>query len=347
MDLSEHTFGGTQGDQSTTIIGFDVQEIDQDNNVVFEWNSNDNIHPTEGYDFYGYRENGFDYCHGNAIEEDEDGHLLISFRHLNAIYKIHRTTGQILWRLGGKSADFTFVNDSGFSGQHDIRRLSNGNYSLFDNANMSVEPKISRGVEFNLDTINGTATKMSEFIHPDEFYTQAMGSYTPIDNGIGVIGYGMISHPYPNVAIFDNTSKTILASLRFENLVGFYRAHYYSNLSLPRPEILCKKINNTWMLSGPDSASVFLWSTGESTKSITITNVDTFQVWVPYGSGYIGSYPFIVTDTNNSCLLDDIEKKTSFKLYDLLGRETTAITPNQLYLKVYSSGKIEKILQIK
>lgn len=351
MDLSAFTFDSIQGDDSTVIVGIGMQEIDQDNNVVFDWNSNDYIHPTETYDEYGYNKNNFDYSHANAVEEDEDGHILMSIRHMNAIYKINRFTGETIWILGGKSSDFTFVNDGGFSGQHDIRRMTNGNYSLFDNANMASDPQITRGVEYTLDTVNWTATKAHEFIHPNPFFARAMGSYRVLDNGLGVIGYGFINRPFPSATIFNYTNNQVLADMYFEDNVVSYRALYYPGLSLPRPEIMCEKINNSWVLSGPDTASIFLWSTGEKTQSIEITAVDTFQVWVPYGSGYIGSYPIIVTDINNPCLLDDIaeinsEKSKSFQLFDVLGRAVDKITPNQMYLKVYSSGEIEKIILI-
>jgi hypothetical protein len=352
MDLSAFTFDSIQGSDTTVIVGIGMQEIDEDNNVIFTWNSNDHLHPTEAYDEYGYTAANFDYSHANAVEEDTDGHILMSIRHMNSIYKIHRVTGETIWRLGGKSSDFTFVNDNGFSGQHDIRRMSNGNYSLFDNANTASEPKITRGVEYVLDTINWTATKVFEFIHPNPFFARAMGSYRVLDNGIGVLGYGFIFRPFPSATIFDHASKNILAEMYFQDKIVSYRALYYPNLTLPQPEITCKKINDKWVLSGPDTASVFLWSTGEKTAAIEIIEPDTFQVWVPYGSGYIASYPFIVTDINNPCLLDNvaefaIQEKSSFKLYDLLGRVVDKITPNQMFLKVYDSGQIEKIMMIK
>lgn len=347
VDLSASSFGSVQGDDSTVIVGFGVQEIDPSNNIVFEWNSNDYINPTEGYLFYGYDSTNYDYCHGNALEEDIDGNLLLSFRHLNSIYKIDRISGQVIWKLGGKSSDFTFSNDYGFSGQHDIRRLANGNYSLFDNANMA-SSNISRGVEYSLDTVNWTALKVDEFIHPDQFFARAMGSYQKLDNADRVLCYGLIYEPYPNVSFF-NSNHEVIASLRFQDSVVSYRAHYYPNLTLPRPLITCEDIAGTTYISGPDGASEYLWSTGETTQSITVTQVDTFQVWVPYGSGYIGSHTFIVSDLSNPCLNATIEEqsiefKGPFKLYDLMGREVKTPEPFQVYIKLYSNGTSEKFM---
>lgn len=41
----------------------------------------------------------------------------------------------MIWILGGRRNQFVFTNDLRFSRQHDIRRLANGNITLFDNGN--------------------------------------------------------------------------------------------------------------------------------------------------------------------------------------------------------------------
>ena len=62
-----------------------------------------------------------------------------------------REDGRILWRLGGKNNEFTFVNDpERFSQQHSIRRIPNGHVMLFDNGNYHAVPH-SRAVEYALD----------------------------------------------------------------------------------------------------------------------------------------------------------------------------------------------------
>ena len=50
--------------------------------------------------------NHFDYFHINSIDVDADGHLLVSARNTWAVYKVHRRTGEVLWRLGGKRSSF-------------------------------------------------------------------------------------------------------------------------------------------------------------------------------------------------------------------------------------------------
>ena len=141
-DLSDFSFDGVQGSANTRVRCMVVQEFDARDSLVWSWNSCDIIDPTEAYEAYDYRAFDYDAYHGNAIEVDFDGHLLLSFRHLNAIYKIHRQNGQIIWQLGGKSSSFQFANDHGFSAQHDARRLENGRISLYDNGNMTAPPSL-------------------------------------------------------------------------------------------------------------------------------------------------------------------------------------------------------------
>jgi arylsulfate sulfotransferase len=64
-------------------------------------------------------------------------HFLVSCRHLDEITKIHRTTGEIIWRFGGSQNEFNFINDYPFTHQHSIRSLGNNRYILFDNGNYS------------------------------------------------------------------------------------------------------------------------------------------------------------------------------------------------------------------
>lgn len=348
VDLSAYTFNGVQGSITTVIKGGGVQEIDGSGNLIFDWNSNDYIFPTETYDFYGYSDNVFDYCHINAIEEDDDGHILISFRHLNAVYKINRLTGSVIWKLGGNSSDFTFLGDNGFSGQHDIRKLQNGNYSLFNNGNMDI-PQITRGLEYQLDTINWTATLISEYIHPTNLYAQAMGNYQ-YTNDYLVSGFGFIRYPFPSVILSDH-SNNILSEFYLEDSVVSYRVQYAYPTLPERPQITCEWNGFNWTLKGPDGASTYRWSVGGNTQSIDLTQTGTYQVWIPYGTGFLGSLPLVVTDINDPCGSLGLEKGLSslnadgnYILYNLLGQTIVKPQKETIYIQLFESGYSRKIM---
>ena len=345
MDLSAYTFDGTQGSTQTIVRGYGVQEIDPNGNLVFEWNSSDHMHPTETYDFYGYNVNDFDYCHGNAIEEDDDGHLLFSMRHTNSIIKVHRTTGDIIWRLGGQLSDFSFINNETFSGQHDIRRLPNGRYSLFNNDNMGVAPLHSKGEEYILDTVNWTAEKVYEFHTMDNHYHGSRGSYRHLSNDYKMLGWGKSNRPAPTATLVD-AQDNILSEFYFEDSVMVYRMLFDLDLALPRPEITCVNTGNGYELT-VNSATSYQWSTGETTQSIPVTTAGTYQVWVPYGEGFIGSLPFTVVDPNMPCTASISELQLDsekFRLFNLIGQEVEHLENGHLYLKIYASGTIEKVI---
>ena len=112
-----------------------IQEIDiPSGRVLFEWHSLDHIALEESSELAVTRDGNVDYFHLNSIGVDSDGHLLVSARHTSAVYKLHRRTGQVIWRLGGTRSDFALGPGVSFGYQHDARRHSDGTLTIFDNA---------------------------------------------------------------------------------------------------------------------------------------------------------------------------------------------------------------------
>ncbi|NNG26868.1 MAG: T9SS type A sorting domain-containing protein [Ignavibacteriaceae bacterium] len=183
------------GDSTAIVIGLIIQELDADKNVIFQWRSWDHFQITDATADIDLTAHTIDYVHGNAIEITVDGNLLISSRHLDEITKINRQTGEIIWRLGGLNArnnDFQFINDPvTFSHQHDIRELSNGNLTLFDNGNLH-NPQFSRSLEYQLDEINLSAELVWDYNYTPTLYSPAMGSSRKLDDNNTVIGWGLI-----------------------------------------------------------------------------------------------------------------------------------------------------------
>ena len=180
------------GDTAATVIGFIIQELDAGHNVVFQWRSWDHYEITDANhtDFTGSR---VDYVHGNAFEIDHDGDLLISCRNMEEITKISLETGEIIWRLGvhAKNNMFDFGNDTiGFSWQHDIRRLENGNITVYDNGNYHT-PSFSQALEYEIDEVNYTAEKVWNYIHDPVVFARATGSHRRLQNDNAFICWGL------------------------------------------------------------------------------------------------------------------------------------------------------------
>jgi hypothetical protein len=214
----------TGGNPNATVTGLIVQKINAEKQVVFQWRSWDHYLIIDATHENLYAAN-IDYVHGNAIEIDYDGNIMISCRHLDEITKINSTTGDIIWRLGGKNNQFTFINDSiGFSHQHHVRRVDETHISLFDNGNYHT-PSFSRAVEYLLDENNKTATLSWHYRHVPDIYSSAMGSVQKLSNGDFFIGWG--------------SSNTTLTEITDEGSVVY-------ELSLPPGETSYRAFRFNW-----------------------------------------------------------------------------------------------------
>ena len=335
FDLSGYTIMGNPGNASTSVRCNGIQGFDSNGNLMFDWNGCDHVHPSEAYGF-NYNVNQFDYYHMNSVDVTEDGNLISSGRHINAVVKIDQTTGDVIWRLGGANSDFTFIGDQGFSGQHDARDLGNGLISIFDNGNLA-NPKRSRGIIYQLDTVNWTATLVSSF--DPGVYGRAMGSHRKIGD-YGVVGYGNIYRPNPNIQVYD-TNFDVAAEYYFTDSVQSYRAlPFHLDFSLPRPTIYCFDSLGQTYIKADAVYNSYEWSTGETTQAIIPTLGETYQVYVPLGIGRVGSYP-LTYDGNCFLDLEDLttDKPTIIKTVDLLGREVHTRTVGSLYIDQFSNGK--------
>jgi arylsulfate sulfotransferase len=229
------------GNPNATVIGLIIQEQDENKNVVFQWRSWDHFQITDATYDISLMDSVIDYVHGNAIDIDTDGNLLISSRHMDEITKIDRQTGNIIWRWGGEQCEnnqFTFINDPiGFSHQHDIRKLDNGNYTVFDNGNLH-SPPFSRVAEYQLDEVNKLAFLVWEYSNEPVSYSYAMGDGRRLPNHNTFIGWGTgtspaISEVRPSgdVALFLSLPDTIL------NYRGF-KFPWKTNLFVSNPDSL-------------------------------------------------------------------------------------------------------------
>ncbi len=195
IDMSKIVPGGQKNAQVTGLI---VQEIDSQRNAVFQWRSWDHFEITDA-DSVNLTLNVIDYCHGNAIEIDHDGNYLLSSRNMSEITKINRATGDIIFRLGGKKNQFTFLNDTiRFSYQHAIRRTPAGTYTLFDNGNFHT-PRVSRAVEYSINENARTCTRVWEYRNNPLIYSFAMGFTERLPNGNTSVSWGFNGTTYTEV----------------------------------------------------------------------------------------------------------------------------------------------------
>ena len=187
-------FGGKRDGTVTQGI---VQEIDvESGEVLFEWESLDHVELAESHWPQPSKDQpSWDYFHINSVDEDEEGDLLLSARHTDAIYKIDRETGEVEWRLGGKRSDFDMGPGTEFGLQHDARFLGDGVIGLFDNAQRAKEGErqaASSAKRLRLDEEAMTATLEEKFDQPNRMWAETQGSAGWHQDGGAIVGWGSL-----------------------------------------------------------------------------------------------------------------------------------------------------------
>jgi hypothetical protein len=191
----------------TGLVDAVIQEVGPDGAVEFQWNSADHVDPAAET-----VSTTPDYAHVNSIAIMADGDLLVSFRHLSAVFKVARTAhdgfavGDVVWKLGGRDSTLSFVDDpdAGPCAQHDATELADGHILLFDNGSSTVtkafcvdpadrsgpvvQRPITRIKEYAVDESAGTATLVWSWQKDDRFAHFA-GSAQRLANGDTLVGW--------------------------------------------------------------------------------------------------------------------------------------------------------------
>jgi Arylsulfotransferase (ASST) len=181
MDLS-----GVGGVPDAAVTGTVVQHIDAAGDMAFEWSPFDHFDIT---DVDAETRSGpmVNWTHGNALDLDPDGNLVVSFRSLSEITKIDTRTGAILWRMGGLRNQFAFP-DSGppFLRQHGVR-VANGELVLLDNFG---EVDGSRAERYMLDEA-GRTERLTQTYAPTSVVRATLGGTTQsLPDGHTLVAFG-------------------------------------------------------------------------------------------------------------------------------------------------------------
>ena len=186
------------GSTSHAFIDFELQEVTPAGALVWSWRASDHIpisEVTANWASLCTAPNGNgDVYHWNSAEEDGDGYVL-SFRHLDAVYRIDRATGAIDWKLGGKPSaeSLTVVGDPVSpgdvpAGQHDARILPDGTLTIHDNG--TGRSRAPRGVRYAIDETARTATWLEEVSDAGAAASPCCGSARRLPGGNWVSSWG-------------------------------------------------------------------------------------------------------------------------------------------------------------
>jgi Arylsulfotransferase (ASST) len=214
-----------------------LQEIDIPTGLVkFEWTALDHVALSESHaDAAAAKlDQPFDFFHLNSISLEADGSLLISARSTWAAYDIDRSSGQILWRLGGKDSDFKMGFGTSTAWQHDARALAGGQVSIFDNGAVPRVNRQSRGIVLGVDVARNRVVLLHRFEHRPSLVSPSQGDMQQLVNGDWLVGWGQ--DPY--VSEFDAAGRMIYDAHLPAGYQSYRALRFAWNATPARPPVL-------------------------------------------------------------------------------------------------------------
>ncbi len=361
------------GNPNALVEGLIIQELDADHNLLLQWRSWDHYEVTDNI-YLDLTGSNLKFIHGNSIDIDFDGNLIISARDLDEITKINRQTGEIIWRLGGSQSDFTLLNSYPFSGQHCARSTGNNRYLLFDNGNYSAQynngENVSRAVEIELDTVNMTSTMIWEYKHESHFFTPNLGSVQRLTNGSTLMVFGNLAvEGHGGIILEVDTNDQVTFELECAFGQSIYRAHkhawYFDEeivgctdssacnfdpnaifsdntcLNQINPPIIVQDGQTLSAISNISSAVAhYVWSTGENGASIQVSEIGEYWVLVQGANNCESDTAYYNVATLGLHPAEPSDSKV-IEVYDLRGRSTT-FEPGKLLLYRMDDGTVRK-----
>jgi hypothetical protein len=182
MDLT--SFGGQSAAQVT---GTMIQRVSVDGVLLFSWSPFDHFSMMD-LDSLSRSGPTVNWTHGNALDFDESGHLLVSFRSLSEITKIDTGTGSVIWRMGGLANQFTISGGAPpFARQHGLRMVGPGQFQILDNLG---EPTGSRAERYEFDEQSRTAWLLTSFSDAPAVTALLGGTTQLLPDGRILVAYG-------------------------------------------------------------------------------------------------------------------------------------------------------------
>jgi arylsulfotransferase ASST len=244
---------------NSSIQDCDLVEFDPATGEVFwQWTGSEHLDPVKdstisliSYNQVTGPDGGLvvDSFHCNSIDVDENGSLLVSARHMDSIFYVDRTTGAILWKMGGSTytkddAGYVAVADP-FYRQHDARLQpgwssacsgGRGQISLFDDQSFESAP--ARAVVYDVLVGSGDGgtsgcdggemdggspgTATVSWQRKGVANSLGMGSFRILADGSRTIGWGA-GTPNPAFTEVDGNGNALL-EVSFVDGNGSYRA---------------------------------------------------------------------------------------------------------------------------
>jgi VCBS repeat-containing protein len=186
-------YGGGADDTVTDAV---IEELNPHNEPVWSWSTQGHIGLAETGRWWptALASDPRDIVHMNAVEPDGNNAILISLRHTDAVYKIDKTTGEVVWKLGGTwtPKSLKVVNDPQgaypLGGQHDVRLQPDGTITIHDNDTNLPSPP--RAVRYEINEATHTATLVEQITDPKAPSSFCCGSARRSADGSWLMSWG-------------------------------------------------------------------------------------------------------------------------------------------------------------
>ncbi|KAI5356761.1 putative arylsulfotransferase [Septoria linicola] len=285
LQLEERFEGMTAG----LVANMGIREVDlHTGEAVFSWWASDHInlntstYPPRNLD--GPYPNGWDWLHLNAIDKNSEGDYLITARYTDAVYKVSKKDGHVIWTLGGPSTSFQLqasTNHQETAGQcqmttwgfdftrpHDARFVSSDDTSetitLLDNGGCeeSKSSDTSSALILHLDKSSSPwiATVKRRWLRPDNGRSDKRGNFQLLPNGNAFVGWSENSYISEHSPDGEVLMEAQFTSDRFVT----YRAYKFNFTSAPAELPVLKGF--AYGLSPDQSVSVYYVSWNGATE---------------------------------------------------------------------------------
>jgi Arylsulfotransferase (ASST) len=183
------------GPSDATVRNARLQQVSPGGKLVWDWRSQGHISLAETGRWWPDQQpaEGYDLVHWNSIEP-AGGSVIASFRTVDAVYKIEKSTGRIVWKLGGTRTPRSLEvkqdpRQYTFGGQHDARLLPDGTLTVFDNRSY-LTGQAPRAVRYRIDEQAGTATLLESISDPAVPESKCCGSARRVRGGDWLVDWG-------------------------------------------------------------------------------------------------------------------------------------------------------------
>ncbi len=184
------------GPQDATVLDAEVEEVSPSGQLIWSWNTKDHVSlsevPQRWWSTILKNGSPYDIVHMNSIDA-VGNEIVVSFRQLDAVLGIARSTGDVDWKLGGGTTPQSLTVEADpkpypLGGQHDARLSADGVLTVYDDRTLLSEAP--RALEYQIDETARTATFVGAFGEPDAPLSGYVGSARILSSGNWLVDWG-------------------------------------------------------------------------------------------------------------------------------------------------------------